>query len=114
MTYTNFKLDIDGDGIALVTWNMPGRSMNVIDQSAIEELSAVVEQLATDAAIKGVILTSGKETFCAGADLTMLEALGRTFAEMNASKGEEAANEWLFEASRKWSLLCRRIETSGK
>ena len=28
---TNFKLDTDADGIALVTWDMPGRSMNVID-----------------------------------------------------------------------------------
>ena len=27
----NFKLDTDADGIALVTWDMPGRSMNVID-----------------------------------------------------------------------------------
>ena len=34
----NFKLDIDADGIALVTWDMPGRSMNVIDLAAIEEL----------------------------------------------------------------------------
>ena len=31
MTYVNFKLDIDADGIALVTWDVPGRSMNVID-----------------------------------------------------------------------------------
>ena len=31
MTLQNFTLDIDADGIALVTWNMPGRSMNVID-----------------------------------------------------------------------------------
>ena len=31
MAFENFKLDIDGDGIALITWDMPGRSMNVID-----------------------------------------------------------------------------------
>ena len=36
----NFKLDIDADGIALITWDMPGRSMNVIDFSVIEELEA--------------------------------------------------------------------------
>ena len=34
----NFKLDVDADGIALVTWDMPGRSMNVIDAAVIEEL----------------------------------------------------------------------------
>ena len=35
MAFTNFKLDIDADGIALVTWDMPGRSMNVLDEKAI-------------------------------------------------------------------------------
>ncbi len=113
-TYTNFTLDIDGDGIALVTWNEPGRTMNVIDVTVIEELSAIVEELATDGAVKGVVITSGKDTFCAGADLTMLEALSRTFAELAASQGAEAANARLFDESRKLSLLYRRIETCGK
>jgi 3-hydroxyacyl-CoA dehydrogenase/enoyl-CoA hydratase/3-hydroxybutyryl-CoA epimerase len=113
-SFTTFTLDIDGDGIALVTWNAPGRSMNVIDKTATDELSAIVEELATDGAIKGVVITSGKDAFCAGADLTMLEALGRTFAELVASQGEEAANVRFFEESRKWSLLCRRVETCGK
>jgi 3-hydroxyacyl-CoA dehydrogenase/enoyl-CoA hydratase/3-hydroxybutyryl-CoA epimerase len=74
MTTVNFKLDIDADGIALVTWDVPGRSMNVIDLKTIEELSTIVEKVAGDAAIKGAVITSGKETFCAGADLTMLES----------------------------------------
>jgi 3-hydroxyacyl-CoA dehydrogenase/enoyl-CoA hydratase/3-hydroxybutyryl-CoA epimerase len=113
-TFTNFSLDIDSDGIALVTWNAPGRTMNVIDVTATTELSAIIEELATDGAVKGVIITSGKDTFCAGADLTMLETLSRTFAELVASQGEEAANKRLFEESRAWSLLCRRVETCGK
>ena len=111
---TIFTHDIDGDGIALVTWDAPGRSMNVIDAAATAELSAIVEELATDGAVKGVVITSGKDTFCAGADLTMLESLSRTFAELVASQGEEVANLRFFEESRKWSLLCRRIETCGK
>ena len=114
MPFTNFTLDIDGDGIALVTWNAPGRSMNVIDMTVIEELSAIVEQLATDAAVKGAVITSGKDTFCAGADLTMLDSLSRTFAELVAAQGEAAANARLFDESRKTSLLFRRIETCGK
>ena len=32
---TNFKLEIDADGIALVTWDMPGRSMNVLDAEVL-------------------------------------------------------------------------------
>jgi 3-hydroxyacyl-CoA dehydrogenase/enoyl-CoA hydratase/3-hydroxybutyryl-CoA epimerase len=113
-TFTNFTLDIDGDGIALVTWNAPGRTMNVIDMTVIKELSAIVEELATDGAVKGAVITSDKDTFCAGADLTMLESLSRTFAELVASQGAEAANARLFEESRKLSLLYRRIETCGK
>ena len=69
----NFKLDVDADGIALVTWDMPGKSMNVIDYSVMDELEAVVEKVAADAAIKGAVITSGKDTFGGGADLTMLE-----------------------------------------
>jgi len=110
MSYVNFKVDIDGDGIALVTWDVPDRSMNVISLAGIEELAALVEQLAVDAAVKGVVITSGKEAFCAGADLTLLEGLGRTFARYIGDSEEPR----LFEESRKLSLLYRRIETCGK
>jgi len=114
MTYTNFKFEIDADGIALITWDMPGRSMNVIDTKVIEELSAIVERVATDAAVKGAVITSGKDTFCGGADLSMLETLSRTFGELTRTQGEEAANARLFEESRKLSLIARRMETCGK
>jgi 3-hydroxyacyl-CoA dehydrogenase/enoyl-CoA hydratase/3-hydroxybutyryl-CoA epimerase len=40
----NFKLDVDADGIALVTWDMPGKSMNVIDFRVMDELDAVGRQ----------------------------------------------------------------------
>jgi len=114
MAYQNFTFDVDTDGIAIVTWNMPGRSMNVIDAKVTEELAAIVERVASEAAIKGAVLTSGKDAFCAGADLAVLETSRRTFAELMKSKGEEAANKQLFEDSRKFSLLARRMETCGK
>jgi 3-hydroxyacyl-CoA dehydrogenase/enoyl-CoA hydratase/3-hydroxybutyryl-CoA epimerase len=114
MTYTNFKFDVDADGIALVTWDMPGRSMNVIDQSVISELEAIVENVASDAAIKGAVIASGKDTFCAGADLTMLEMMRGIYEELVKSQGEEAAATRVFEESRKLSLVYRRLETSGK
>src|ERR1700759_4073508 len=110
----HFKLDIDADGIALITWDSPGRSMNVIDMSVIQELSGLVEKIAADAAIKGAVITSGKETFCAGADLTLLEGLTRTFKDLARDKGEEAAVGTLFAESRKLSQIYRRIESCGK
>ena len=36
----NFKLDTDADGIALITWDMADRSMNVITMGVIEEGAA--------------------------------------------------------------------------
>ena len=111
---TNFTFDIDADGIALVTWDMPGRSMNVIDASVTEELAALVERVASDAAIKGAVITSGKDAFCAGADLTMLERMAGKYAALLKSKGDEAANQMVYDESRKVSQIYRRLETCGK
>jgi 3-hydroxyacyl-CoA dehydrogenase/enoyl-CoA hydratase/3-hydroxybutyryl-CoA epimerase len=111
---TDFTLDIDSDGIALITWDMPGRSMNVITINAIEELSKLVEQVASDKAIKGAVITSGKDAFCGGADLAMLEGMGAVYADMVRTQGEEAAAKFVFDESRKLSLLYRGLETCGK
>ncbi len=114
MAYTNFKVEIDSDGIATVTWDIPGRSMNVLDQRSGEELAQIIKQLTEDAAVKGVVITSAKEAFCAGADLAMLEGMNRAFADMLKSKGEEAANQVLFDRCRELSQTLRNIETGGK
>jgi 3-hydroxyacyl-CoA dehydrogenase / enoyl-CoA hydratase / 3-hydroxybutyryl-CoA epimerase len=114
MTFSNFKLDVDADGIALVIWDMPGRSMNVLDEKVIEELNSIVDQTVAGATVKGVVITSAKEAFSAGADITMLDAIARNFADATRSQGEEAATAALFAESRKLSQLFRKIETNGK
>ena len=114
MAFTNFKLEADADGITVVTWDMPGRSMNVLDDKVIEELDVIVGQLAADATVKGAVIASAKEAFSAGADLTMLEGLSRAFTEMAMAQGEEAAIAELFTQSRKLSQLFRKLETNGK
>src|SRR6266550_1337043 len=75
MAFKNFKVETDADGIALVTWDIPGRSMNVLDETSVNELEAIVKQTSADAAVKGVVITSGKEALSAGADLSMLEGM---------------------------------------
>jgi 3-hydroxyacyl-CoA dehydrogenase / enoyl-CoA hydratase / 3-hydroxybutyryl-CoA epimerase len=114
MSFTNFKLEVDGDGIALLTWDMPGRSMNVIDAKVGEDLHAIIEKVKSDAAIKGAVVTSAKDSFSAGADLSFLESLNKTFSDVARKEGEEAATARLFEQVRNLSLLFRRLETSGK
>ncbi|MGY3646187.1 enoyl-CoA hydratase/carnithine racemase [Bradyrhizobium sp. LM4.3] len=114
MAYKNFKVETDSDGIALVTWDIPGRSMNVLDETSTSELDAIVKETTADAAVKGVVITSAKEAFCAGADLSMLEGMNQAYAKLFKEQGETAANQMLFDQSRRFSLVLRSIETSGK
>ncbi len=114
MAFKNFKLETDADGIALVTWDIPGRSMNVLDETSTSELDAIVKQTTADAAVKGVVITSSKDAFCAGADLSMLEGMNQAYAKLLKEQGEGPANAMLFEQSRRFSLVLRSIETSGK
>jgi 3-hydroxyacyl-CoA dehydrogenase / enoyl-CoA hydratase / 3-hydroxybutyryl-CoA epimerase len=114
MAFKNFKTETDADGIVLVTWDTPGRSMNVLDETSISELEAIIKQTSEDAAVKGVVITSGKEALCAGADLSMMEGMAQTYAGLLKDKGEVAANQVLFDQSRRFSQVFRSIETSGK
>jgi 3-hydroxyacyl-CoA dehydrogenase/enoyl-CoA hydratase/3-hydroxybutyryl-CoA epimerase len=64
-----YTVDVDGDGIALVTWDMTDRSMNVFTEAALDgQLDALVDRFVADDAVKGVVFTSGKSTFSGGAD----------------------------------------------
>ncbi|MDF7774839.1 enoyl-CoA hydratase-related protein [Sphingomonas sp. AOB5] len=71
----NFTLETDADGIALVTFDCAGRTMNTITNAVLDDLDLLATQLRDDAAIRGAILRSGKPNgFCAGADLGEMEA----------------------------------------
>ena len=45
MAYKNFKFETDTDGIALVTWDIPGRSMNVLDELERRDLNTALVTL---------------------------------------------------------------------
>ena len=113
MSYKNFTVETDSDGIALVTWDMPEKSMNVIDSSVIEEMDAIIDSTSKDEAVKGVVITSGKKAFSAGADLSMLEGSFATFQKMK-EKDPEGAAKTLFEQSSGVQRILRKLETSGK
>src|SRR4051812_35413340 len=114
MAYKNFKVETDSDGIALVTWDIPGRSMNVLDETSTNELDAIVKATTADAAVKGVVITSAKEAFCAGADLSMLEGMNQSYAKVFKEQGETAANQMLFEQSRRFRRVRPPIKPPGK
>lgn len=113
MAYKNFTVDVDADGIALVTWDMPGKTMNVIDESVIAELDKIIDQVVADAAIKGAVITSGKDSFSGGADLNMLQKQVQIFAR-DEKKDAEKATQALFDGTGVLTGLFRKLETSGK
>ena len=69
---TDFTLETGPDGIATITWDVKAKSMNVMSEEGFIELDGLIDTALADDAIKGIILTSGKDSFAAGMDLNVL------------------------------------------
>lgn len=95
-----FTLDIDADGIGLVTLDMPGRAMNVLNPTLTTPFAELVTRLETDATLKGLVITSGKPTFVVGADIDQLTQI---------TSAEEA-----YALCEDLKAMLRRMETCGK
>jgi 3-hydroxyacyl-CoA dehydrogenase/enoyl-CoA hydratase/3-hydroxybutyryl-CoA epimerase len=95
-----FTFDIDADGIGLVTIDMPGRAMNVLNPTLVEPFAELVNKLETDASIKGLVITSGKPTFIVGADIDQLTKI---------TSAEEA-----YKLCEDLKGMMRRMEKCGK
>ena len=91
---------VDAEGIATLTWDMPGRSQNVINGESCAALFAAIDLATKDESVKGILMKSGKPDFIAGGDLDWLLAADR-------------ADE-LFEGALALHRALRRLETCGK
>lgn len=100
------RVEVDADGIATLTIDYPGKTMNVIDQSFMDSLDAAVARIRSDPAIRGALITSGKDAFVAGADLLAMEA--------NLDTTANDPLEVQFEKYGSLSRVFRRLETCGK
>ncbi|HPE29907.1 MAG TPA: 3-hydroxyacyl-CoA dehydrogenase NAD-binding domain-containing protein [Parvularculaceae bacterium] len=108
MTYKAMKVEIDSDGIALVTIDLPGQSMNVWNADLMADFAAFVEDFAKNDKITGAVITSGKPSgFLAGADLRMLGSGA-------VGVGKDASPKQQFEAAFNLNRMLRMLETSGK
>ncbi len=112
MNTDTIKFEVDADGIALLSIDVPNQTMNVITSQLTADLTKLVEHIATTDSIKGAVITSGKATaFVAGADLKTIAELVGGNADLNNGKSR-AAN--MLEAQFALNKLFRRMETSGK
>jgi len=92
------------DGIAILSIDMPDRGMNVLTPELATELGEAFESSVRNPAVRGIVITSGKPGFIAGADLAQMPPLAS--AEIGLAEARERIAAY--------GNLFRRIETAGK
>jgi len=103
---TDFTYAVDSDGVATITWDTVGKSMNVMNSQGFLDLEKFIDTALSDDAVKGVIITSGKEgSFAGGMDLNII-------AKMKESAGDNPA-EGLFNGLMQSHAILRKIERAG-
>jgi 3-hydroxyacyl-CoA dehydrogenase/enoyl-CoA hydratase/3-hydroxybutyryl-CoA epimerase len=101
----SIRFEVDGDGVALLTIDLPNANMNVFNGQLIDDLDTCVDRVLSDDAIKGAVITSGKPAFLAGADLNMLGG---------QAGGAEISLEEQFAGTFRLNSILRKMETGGK
>ncbi len=97
----DFTMTTDADGVATIVWDVPNKSMNVMSTAAFTLLSDLVDQALADAAVKGIIITSGKKDFAGGMDLNVI-------AQMRAG-----GVQTIFDGVMAMHGVLRKIERAG-
>ncbi len=102
------SMTVGEDGIALLTIDVKGASMNIATPAFFTEMHAALDRIASDEAIKGAVIHSGKDNaFFAGADLKSMQA-------MLMGGDTPPTPKQIFDKAIEMSRLYRRIETVGK
>ena len=102
---TDFTMIKDADGVAIITWDVPDKSMNVMSRDSMVLLNDLIDDALADEAVKGIVITSGKPDFAGGMDLN-------TLATIRAEAGDEPAQA-LFEFTMNGHRMLRKIERAG-
>ncbi|PKP73743.1 MAG: 3-hydroxyacyl-CoA dehydrogenase [Alphaproteobacteria bacterium HGW-Alphaproteobacteria-6] len=101
----DFTYSVDADGVAILTWDCPGKSMNVMTREAFALVSEMIDAALADPAVKGIIVTSGKDTFAGGMDLNVL-------ARIREEAGDNPAQA-LFDFTMSGHHILRKLERAG-
>ncbi len=102
---TDFTMETGSDGVAVITWDVPEKSMNVMSEEGFAELDALLDAALADEAVKGIVITSAKPDFAGGMDLNVI-------AKMRESAGDDPARG-LFDGIMKIHHILRKIELAG-
>ncbi|MBV2358463.1 enoyl-CoA hydratase/isomerase family protein [Thalassococcus sp. CAU 1522] len=102
---SDFTMEKGADGVAVITWDVPGKSMNVMTRESMVVLNGLVDDALADEAVKGIIITSGKDSFAGGMDLN-------TLGSIRAEAGDEPAQA-LFDFTMNGHHMLRKIERAG-
>ncbi|MDX1786356.1 MAG: enoyl-CoA hydratase-related protein, partial [Roseovarius sp.] len=103
---TDFTMEKHADGVAIITWDTVGKSMNVMNAQGFLDLEALVDDALADDAVKGIVITSGKEgSFAGGMDLNVI-------AKMKDDAGDDPARG-LFDGVMGMHAILRKIERAG-
>jgi 3-hydroxyacyl-CoA dehydrogenase / enoyl-CoA hydratase / 3-hydroxybutyryl-CoA epimerase len=105
-----FRIEMSTNRVLHLIFDMPGRSMNVFSNAAIDEIGLFADWLKQSDVI-GVVISSGKPTaFCAGADLAELETAYDMIMAAPSAERDRLAFDHFFRLSHG----LRRLETAGK
>ncbi|MEZ5751435.1 MAG: 3-hydroxyacyl-CoA dehydrogenase NAD-binding domain-containing protein [Paracoccaceae bacterium] len=102
---TEFHYTKSDDGVAIITWDVPGKSMNVFSFEGQNELDAAIDAALADDSVKGIVITSGKDSFAGGMDLNVLGG-------MRGGIGDNPAQA-IFDQIMSMHTLLRKIERAG-
>ncbi|MFA3918275.1 3-hydroxyacyl-CoA dehydrogenase NAD-binding domain-containing protein [Ruegeria hyattellae] len=102
---TDFKYEVDADGVAIITWDAEGKSMNVLTREAFGLVEGYIDQALADDAVKGIVITSAKKDFAGGMDLN-------TLATIREEAGDEPAKA-LFDFTMSGHRTLRKLERAG-
>ncbi|AGP32034.1 fatty acid oxidation complex subunit alpha FadJ [Sorangium cellulosum] len=86
------SLEVRPDGVAVVTYDVPGEAVNTLKPTFAGDFERIMGQIASNPLIKAAILVSGKaDTWIAGADIDMLKSVTTAAqAEAMCRAGHEA------------------------
>src|SRR5712671_2945052 len=105
-----FRIEWSANRVVHLVFDMPGRSMNVFSNAAIEELGRFADWL-PQSDVAGVVIRSGKSSaFCAGADLAELETAYDMVMAAPTAERDGVAFDHFFRLSQG----LRKLETAGK